>query len=162
LRRVASRSNGGFERSAQLAEVQVALDAMELGARRIDFIGQKFQQAQEIVDEYDRMYTEQKDRSKHEDFWRLANTIYGVNGQCQDMRDGYGLLRDLYQTAWLRENRPYWLDNVLVRYDMNMQMWVQRSIAFHRAGRQFGQTGALPAPQELGLPALSAPATATP
>jgi hypothetical protein len=136
-----------------------ALDAMELGARRIDFIGQKFQQAQEIVDEYGRMYAEQNDSSKHQDFWRLANTIYGVNGQCQDMRDGYGLLRDIYQTAWLKENRPYWLDNVLVRYDMNMQMWVQRSIAFHRAGRQFEQTGALPAPQELGLPTPSAPTT---
>jgi hypothetical protein len=129
-----------------------ALDAMDLGARRLDFIGQKFQEAQEIVEEYGRMYAEQKDRSKRRDFWRLADTIYGVNGRCDDMRDGYGLLRDLYRTAWLRENRPYWLDNLMARYGMNMQLWIGRGIAFHRAGRQFEQTGALPPPQELGLP----------
>ncbi|HUZ04007.1 MAG TPA: glycoside hydrolase family 20 zincin-like fold domain-containing protein [Acidobacteriaceae bacterium] len=132
-----------------------ALDAMELGARRIDFIGQKFQQAQEIVEEYNTIYAEQKDKSKQDDMDRLGSLIAGGNGQCEDMRDGYGLIRNLYQAAWLKENRPYWLDNVLALYDMNMQMWIQRSMMFRAAEYQYEKTQTLPTPQELGLPVLA-------
>ncbi len=142
-----------------------ALDAMDMGARRMDFIGQKFQQSQEILGEYARMIAEQKDPTKQQDFFRLGFTITGMNGQCQDLRDGYGLSRDLYRAAWLKENRPYWLDNMLAHYDMNMQLWIARGNLFRAAMLQFLQTHALPSMQQLGLPDVqvaNTPPTATP
>lgn len=136
-----------------------ALDAMELGARKFDFIGQKFQQAQEILEQYNTMYAGQKDKSQHDHIMDLSYVITGNNGQCQDMRDGYGLIRDLFNTAWLKENRPYWLDNVLAQYEMNMQLWIQRGTAFRAAANEFDKTGTLPSPREVGLPAFPQAAT---
>jgi len=129
-----------------------ALDAMELGARKMDFIGQKFQQAQEMRDEYDSMYALQADASRHNQIVDISYLITGNNGQCQDMRDGYGLIRDLFTAAWLRENRPSWLDNVTAQYDLNMQLWINRSTAFRAAADNFEKTGSLPPPQAIGLP----------
>lgn len=132
-----------------------ALDAMELGARKFDFIGQKFQQAQEMMEEYNAMYAAQKDKSQHNHIVDLSYVITGNEGQCQDLRNGYGLIRDLFKDAWLKENRPYWLDNVLARYDMNMQLWIHRALVFRKAADEFDKTGTLPSPSEVGLPTIS-------
>jgi hypothetical protein len=131
-----------------------ALDAMELGARKFDFIGQKFQQAEEMMDEYNKMYANQGDKNKHDSIMDISYTISGVDGQCQDMRNGYGLIRDLYKSAWLKENRPYWLDNVLAEYDMSMQLWIHRGIVLRAAADHFDsdRTKRLPPPQSVGLP----------
>src|SRR5258708_6208502 len=83
------------------------IEAMKLGARRMDFIGMKFQFADEVVAMYDRA-ADTTSKSPGRD---LAD-ITGVNGRLQDLRDGYSLIRDEYEKAWLRENRPYWLPNV--------------------------------------------------
>jgi hexosaminidase len=139
-----------------------ALDAMEMGARRMDFIGYKFEAAQEIADEYDRAYAEQNDPSKKRDVYHELGTITGANGQCQDLRDGYGLTRDLYRAAWLQENRPYWLDNVTAHYDLAMQLWIQRANQFYQAASQYQRTGLLPKPEDVGLPPMSVAAPSTP
>jgi len=47
-----------------------------------------------------------------------------------DLRDGYALTRELYKQAWLRDNRPYWLENNLARYDQSTQLWIERSDRF--------------------------------
>lgn len=133
-----------------------ALDAMEMGARRMDFMGLKFETAQEIADQYDRAYQEQNDPvGKHDVAHELGN-ISWVNGQCQDLRDGYGLTRDLYRHAWLQENRPYWLDNVMAQYELTMQLWIQRGNNFRDVNQEWYQTHKLPKPETLGLPALPA------
>jgi hypothetical protein len=140
--------------SAGTLREQDALDAMDMGARRIDFIGYKFETAQEIAEEYWRAYQEQNDPVGKRDVGRQLGAITGVNGQCQDMREGYGLIRDLYRHAWLQENRPYWLDNVMANYDLEMQSWIQRSTRFSEASAQYRQAHVLPKPQDLGLPML--------
>jgi len=137
-----------------------ALDAMEMGARRIDFIGYKFQVAQEIADGYRSAYLAQNDPATWRSVGRELGAITGVNGQCQDMREGYGLTRELFRQAWLQENRPYRLDNVMARYDLSMQLWIQRANRFSEASAQYRQTHILPKPEEMGLPAL--PVSATP
>lgn len=129
-----------------------ALDAMDLGARRMDFLGYKFQAAQEIVEQYNRAYQEQADPASRRDVSRLLSAIYGIDGQCQDLRDGYGLVRDLFRQTWLKENRPYWLDNVTAHYDLNMQLWIRRGMRFGDASIQFRKTHILPKPEDLGLP----------
>lgn len=129
-----------------------ALDAMELGARRLDFIGQKFETAQLIDSLYNQMYTAQSDPQNAKRIGGLFYTITGANGLCEDMRDGYSYTRLQYSQLWLRENRQYWLQNVLVRYDLSTQLWVERSLRFRAARDQWRTQHKLPAPAELGIP----------
>jgi hypothetical protein len=130
-----------------------ALDAMELGARRIDFAGYKFEASRNILAEYHSILQEQSDPKQHDDIEREFDVISGLNGQCEDMRDGYGLLHDLYRNAWNQENRPYWLNNILADYDIAQQLWIQRARRFQTAEQQWSDTGKLPSPEALGLPA---------
>ena len=127
-----------------------AIDAMEMGARRMDFIGYKFEAAQEMLTAYDRAYQQQNDPANNK---HLGSGLYDIssnNGRCQDLRDGYGLTRDLYRAAWLKENRPYWLDNVSAQYELAMQLWIQRGIRFAEAQQQWYQTHTLPPPEVTG------------
>jgi len=125
-----------------------ALKALEIGARKIDFIGMKFQFADEVVVMYDRA-SDSTSKSPGRD---LAD-ITGINGRLQDLRDGYSLIRDEYEKAWLRENRPYWLHNVLARYDLATQMWIDRADRINLARQQWYRTQKLPPAMSVGIPA---------
>ncbi len=129
-----------------------AVDAMELGARRLDFIGQKFETADLLAKLYWQIYSWQNDSQKEEQISDVIGGLAGNNGLCEDMRDAYSYDRLLYSQLWLSENRPYWLQNVLVRYDLATQLWVKRSEAFQAADEQWEQRHALPAPSSLGIP----------
>jgi len=140
-------------RSAAPLREPDALDAMEMGARRMDFIGYKFEVAQEIADGYDRAYQEQGDPVGKRHVGRELGAITGVNGECQDLREGYELSQELFRHAWLQENRPYWLDNVMAHYDLAIQLWIQRANRFSEATLQYRETNVLPKPEAVGLPA---------
>ena len=131
-----------------------AIDAMELGARRMDFIGLKFQLADEIAQGYQRAYLLQTttDKKVRQDVSRELSEINGVNGRIEDLRDGYSLLRDLYQQAWLRSNRPYFLRSILEHYDYTVGLWLARSDRLRSAQRQWADTHTLPPASDLGLP----------
>ena len=85
-----------------------AIDALELGARRLDFIGLKFQLADEITQTYTQAQSTALagDRKAKPSVGALLSDINGVNGRIQDLKDGYSTIRDLYQQLWLRTNRP--------------------------------------------------------
>ncbi len=130
-----------------------ALAAMELGARRIDFIGMKFQLSDEMRSAYAQAYAMHLD-PKHETATReLLYSISSMNGRCQDLRDAYSQLKGLYRDSWLAENRPYWLENVLVRYDLRIQLWQQRGEAIDTLINQWQEDKTLPSPQLAGIPA---------
>ena len=133
-----------------------AIDALELGARRLDFIGLKFQLADEIVDGYSKALTAHasSDKKLHATVGPNLSDINGVNGRIQDILDTYALLRDLYQQAWLRSNRPYALRPVLEHYDTTIALWQSRSDRFRSAQRQLTDTKTLPTSMDLGLPNL--------
>ena len=124
------------------------LDAVELGARKIDFIGMKFQLADEVA----RLYALARDPVPPATPPDYLTEITSMNGRLQDLRDGYTLLRDLYEAAWHRENRPYWLGNVLSRYDAATRLWLGRIDRFNDVLAQWWSTKQLPKPGELGLP----------
>jgi hexosaminidase len=128
-----------------------ALDALELGARRIDFLGMKFQFADEIADLYGRAFAADTTAPGRQLASRALGEIVGINARGQDMRDGFSLLRDLYEQAWLKENRPYWLGNVLTRYDLSRERWVERIDRVTLARREYGRTRRLPPADSLGL-----------
>jgi hypothetical protein len=124
-----------------------ALDAMAVGARRMDFIGMKFQFADEVV----QMYARAQDTTNKGASRDLAD-ITGINGRLQDLRDGYSLIRDEYEKAWLRENRPYWLHNVLARYDLATQLWISRADRIAASRQQWFRTRKLKPASDIGVP----------
>ncbi len=141
-----------------------AVDAMELGARRMDFIGLKFQLADEMAAGYARALaastsTDQKTRATVS---RELSDLNGINGRIQDLRNGTTLLRDLYESAWLRSNRPYWLRNILEQYDYATQLWLARADKVRSAQRQWTESKSLPPAEELGIPPAPAVAFSAP
>jgi len=133
-----------------------AIDAMELGARRMDFIGLKFQLADEMAAAYaravaDSTSTDRKLRSSVNRELSDMNSV-GYTGRIEDIRNGYTLIRDLFESAWLRSNRPYSLRNVLEQYDYATQIWLARADKLHSAQRQWTDLKTLPPAEELGIP----------
>ena len=136
-----------------------AIDALELGARRMDFIGLKFQLADEMrlgyatalaSQESARTSTDKKVRATvaHE----LGDINNSANGRMQDLRDGYSMLRDLYEQAWLQSNRPYALRPVLEHYDYTIGIWLGRTDKVRAAQRQWSDSKTLPSAADLGIP----------
>ena len=141
-----------------------ALDVLELGARRMDLIGLKFQLTDEIATSYAHAFALQTTKVKEDrqELARELGNINSVNGKLQDLRNNYSLLRDLYEQAWLKSYRPYFLRNNLERYDLTIQMWLQRSDKVRTAQRQWANSQTLPPAADLGIPAPPLVATAAP
>jgi hypothetical protein len=131
-----------------------AIDALELGARRMDLIGLKFQLSDEIVQDYALAQVAQAsaDKKLHATVSHDLGQIRAVNGRLEDIRDTYSLLRDLYEQAWLRSNRPYALRPILEHYDFTIQQWQSRIDRFRAVQRQYADSKTLPTPSEIGLP----------
>ena len=130
-----------------------ALDALELGARRIDFVGLKFQNADECVSLYNQALAIAGDKSRSDEVGNMLETIGSNNGRLQDIRDGYALLGGLFRQAWLRVNRPYWLENNEARYERATQLWIDRGERWGLVEEQWFDKHTLPSAAEAGLPA---------
>jgi hexosaminidase len=132
-----------------------ALDALDLGARRMDLLAFKFQLTDEIAADYAAAFALQTSKNiddRKEVSRRLAE-INSANGKLQDLRNTYSLTRDLYQQVWLKSNRPYFLTNNLERYDLTIQLWLQRIDQVRTAQRQWANDHTLPPASQLGIPA---------
>lgn len=129
-----------------------ALRAMELGAWRIDFMGEKFELADEMSAAYAKAYAQRTDKAKETETRELLYSISDMNGRCQDLRDGYSKLKNLYRASWLAENRPYWLDNVMVQYDLRIQLWEKRGEEMSTVTKQWQEDKTLPAVTDGGIP----------
>jgi hexosaminidase len=130
-----------------------ALTAMDLGARRLDLIGMKFELAEEIANSYAKALANQHDKAHHSENSNILSQIGGDNGRCEDLRDAYSAVKAEYSQVWLSENRPYWLNNVTVRYDLEIEKWQRRGMRFEEGARDWNDGKDLPAASALGLPA---------
>src|SRR5208282_3097961 len=93
------------------------------------------------------------DKTRRGEVSNLLHTIGSNNGRLQDIRDGYTLLRELYRQAWLRDNRIYWLQTNLDRYDQSAQLWIARGDKWQsEVIEQWHNTHTLPTAEEAGLP----------
>ena len=142
-------------RAAGTLENQEALDAMELGARRIDFIGYKFEAAQDCVNLYAKAQSLVGDKTRWNEVSDALHTIGSNNGRLQDIRDGYSQIGQLYHDAWLRDNREYWLANNMALYDRATQMWIGRAHAWQNVIQHWYGTHTLPSAAEAGFPSPS-------
>ncbi len=120
----------------------------------MDFIGLKFQLAEEMELAYQRAYAGQgtTDKVKRQEVSRQLQEIDSVNGRIQDIKDTYSLIRDLYEQAWLRSNRPYALRPVLEHYDYTIGIWLGRADRVRSVKRQWSDVHTLPPASEVGIP----------
>ena len=134
-----------------------AIDALELGARRFDMIGMKFQFADEIAQGYQRAQTAlaSTDPKIRKTVSRELGDINGVDGRIQDIKDAYALQRDLYAQTWLRTNRPFALRPVLAHYDSAIALWISRMDKVRSVQRQYADSKTLPPASDLGIPAAT-------
>jgi hypothetical protein len=139
-------------RLAAKLENAEALDAMELGARRIDFVGLKFQCADEAVALYAQAQALAPDKTRWNDVSGMLWTISSNEGKFQDIGSGYALLGGLFRQAWLRDNRPYWLENDMARYDAATQLWLSRGNKWNAVLLQWDETHTLPTEEQAGFP----------
>jgi hypothetical protein len=138
-----------------------AIDALELGARRMDFVGLKFQLADEMATGYAHAQVDatSPDKKVRAQVWHELADIRGVNGKLEDIGDSYGMMRELYQQLWLRTNRPYALRPVLAHFDYALNIWFGRMDKVRGAQRQWDETKTLPSAAELGIPGPPPPMT---
>jgi hexosaminidase len=124
------------------------LDDMLLAAWHLDALGLKIQFTSEISRYYWDAYQNQTDKTRAQND---LDEIVDINGRLESLRDAITQLRKMYAEGWARENHPYWLDNVLIRYD-NLASEVQAKIvAVQAAQHQYWTTKTLPAPEQLGF-----------
>lgn len=124
------------------------LDDVLLAAWHLDTLGLKIQFTSEISRFYWDAYQNQTDGTRAQND---LDEIVDINGRLESLRDAITQLRKMYAEGWARENHPYWLDNVLVRYD-NLASEVQAKIVVVQAAqRQYWNTKTLPAPEQLGF-----------
>jgi len=124
------------------------LDDMLLAAWHLDTLGLKVQFTAEISHYYWDAYQNPADGVRAQND---LDEIVDINGRLQSLRDAITEMRALYAAGWAHENQPYWLDNVLVRYD-NLALEVQAKIvAVQAAQRQYWRTKTLPPPEQLGF-----------
>ncbi|MGA2833007.1 MAG: family 20 glycosylhydrolase [Terracidiphilus sp.] len=148
-----ARAAAGLEN--RTLENPEALDAMELGARRIDFVGLKFQAADEAAALYGEALSLPANKIHRDEVGAKLETIGGNNGLLEDVRDGYAQLGGLYRAAWLRDNRPYWLEINEAHFDRATQLWVGRTDRWNLLQEEWWNTHKLPAAGDAGLPDLT-------
>jgi hexosaminidase len=124
------------------------LDDMLLAAWHLDTLGLKIQFTSEISRFYWDAYQNQTDGTRAQ---QDLDEIVDINGRLQSLRDAITQLREMYKEGWARENHPYWLDNVLVRYDSLASEVQAKIVVVQAAQRQYWDTKTLPPPEQLGF-----------
>jgi hypothetical protein len=142
-----------------------AISAMEFGARRIDFLGLKFQLTDEMADGYAQALSQATPQvlvpgsqpKFRPSVSALLSDINGVNGRLQDLIDGYSQLREMFAQQWAKTYRPSGLRPVLEHYDYTIAQWYARVDKVRVAQRQWSETRTLMPAGDLGIPLVSAP-----
>jgi len=124
------------------------IPAMLFAAKRFDHLGRRWETAEKLSREYWDAYLNLGDRTKTRRLRRYASPIYN---QLREMAEELSELKGEYREQWLAENRPYWLESVLARYDQAVAIWLAKSRAIEEAMRTYEATSTLPNPEEFGL-----------
>jgi hypothetical protein len=74
-----------------------------------------------------------------------------IYNNLREMAEELAILKEGYRRQWLAENRPFWLDSVLARYDQMISMWLAKGRQMDEALRKYETTSILPNPEEFGL-----------
>jgi hypothetical protein len=125
-----------------------AVAAMKFAAQRYDHLGRRMQVVQKLNEEYWNAYLNLNDRAKVRKLRYYVGAIYN---NLREMAEELSILKEEYRRQWLAENRPYWLEGVLARYDQMIGVWLAKSRVLDEAMRKYDINSTLPDPEELGL-----------
>jgi hypothetical protein len=131
---------------------QETLRYLTLAARRLDYAGMKVQYSQQMLERYRDALANLGDTARVR---RDLRRISSASGFVDDLRAAILGLKARFREAWLAESQPYWLDNVLIRYDAEALYWQQRSRAVGETLLEFQATRQLPPPERLGFGGLN-------
>lgn len=121
---------------------------LEVACRRLNYLGMKTQFSSQIAQRYRSLAENPEDETAVR---RGLRRISGTNGLVEDLREAVLDLKTLYRAAWLSENQPYWLDNVLIRYDAEALYWQQKANLAARLWQEYQWTKRLPPPEDSGF-----------
>jgi hypothetical protein len=124
------------------------IPAMRFAAERFDHMGRRMQVVEKFSRDYWDAYLNLGDRVKVRRLRRYTGAIYN---SLREMGEELATLRENYRQQWLAENRPYWLDSVLARYDLAISTWLNKSKILDEALRDYEVTSTLPNPEDFGL-----------
>jgi hypothetical protein len=137
-----------YREGGKAQENQATLGDMTLAAWRWDMLGMKAEFTQEINQFYWDAFLNPTDANRvDQDLWEIE----GINARLEDLRDATTRLREMYRKAWLREYEPFWLDNVLIRYDVLALEFQKKIEEVQESRRQYAVTKTLTAPRDLGF-----------
>ncbi|HEX8636056.1 MAG TPA: family 20 glycosylhydrolase [Pyrinomonadaceae bacterium] len=126
-------------------------------AQRLGHMGRRMQVVEQFSRDYWQAYLNLGDRRQVIRLRRYHGAIYN---SLREMAEELATLKATYREQWLQENRPYWLESVLARYDTAIATWLNRSRAMEELMREYNESSTLPNPEEIGLgsrPAQPAP-----
>lgn len=124
------------------------IPVMRFAAQRFDHLGRRIQVMEKFSEVYWDAYLNLGDRRK---VGRLRNYWGNIYNSLREMTEELTILRENYRTLWLAENRAYWLDSVLARYDQAALTWLNKSKALAEAVRVYNTNSILPDPEQFGL-----------
>ncbi|HEX6732639.1 MAG TPA: beta-N-acetylhexosaminidase [Pyrinomonadaceae bacterium] len=135
------------------------IPVMIFAAERFDHLGRRYQTVEKFSREYWDAYLNLGDRAKVRRLRRYHSFIYN---QLREMAEELAELKLGYQKQWLAENRPYWLESVLARYDNAIAIWLNKSRELDEAMRAYDTRSILPNPEDFGLGPRFPPPQRTP
>lgn len=123
------------------------LDALDFAARRLLALGLRARIAADVPVRYrELLYAES--RRNDADFLKALREI---QAELEEGKEASVELREQQERLWLEEDRPYWLGNVLARYDHDIGIWEERIDGFRRCLAEARLGRPLPAAQTLGF-----------
>jgi hypothetical protein len=118
------------------------LDFVELAARRFDYLGQKALYTKYIDDLY---HTAQQNQSGDPAVvLDILDRIAASDGLLLDLRNRNSYLMEGYRRLWLAGNHPYFLDNMLLHYQLEGLRMAQQIDRFRTIRQNFPETHCLP------------------
>jgi hypothetical protein len=142
------RNEGRARRNAS------AIPAMKFAAQRFDHLGRRMEMMRRFSEQYWDAYLNLGDRAKTRKLRYYSGAIYN---NLREMAEELSILKEGYRAQWLAENRPYWLESVLARYDQMVSVWLTKSRTMDEVLRKYEATSTLPSPEEFGLGARVVP-----
>jgi hexosaminidase len=99
-----------------------ALNSLLVGARLLDYAGQKFQTAPELIERWAKIGAKRPDNDTWWNEWE-SQVVYQDHSRLVDLMDAITELRSLYRAEWLAEYSPYRLASAVGRWDAEYEYW---------------------------------------
>jgi len=124
------------------------LDSLAFAARRLDALGMKIQYTAEIDNLYRDAYLHMGNPNRvYRNLYRISST----NGRMEDMRNQTTELEAEYARLWNRQYHPFWLGNVLIRYNNLASLYQSKIGRLQVVISEYHQTSEIPTPESLGF-----------